>query len=339
MNAIRPYIKTTIARRDFAVLLMPSLGLSACLASAPKFENKQPEWLVQPPADTAEAYYGLGEGVDLAAAKRSALRDIAGKIRVTVSGRIDNATVEHNGQVSRTARSALSEEVQKTEFKNYTLVNSVPHAQGVYALVKVDRTEFLKDVRERIARASEKIKSAMLGFDKKPVLEQFTILQNASPSILQSQALYQILGANEYTEEDRARKAEVDALAIMVENFAAKLLFFFKGRREDQDAIGALSNFITDKGMRVVDRADQANSFVEVSTNQRLEVFPPDKMVQLNITLTTRDAQQRMVAGRDYTISGASVTNHATARQQAVLKFRKTLSGLSFTEALGIKMQ
>jgi hypothetical protein len=328
-----------ISRRKLVILLTPSIGLSACLATDPKVENQPPEWMTHPPADTPDTYYGLGEGVDLAAAKRAALRDIAGKIRVTVSGRIDNATVEHGGHVSRTARSTLSEEVQKTEFKNYTLVNSAAHAQGVYALLKVDRLEFLKDVRERISRASEKINSAMLGFDKKPTLEQFTILQTINPSILQSQALYQILGTSEYTTEDRTKKAEIDALAITAEGFSAKLSFFFKGRREDLDAIGALSNFITDKGMRVVDRADQANSIVEVSTSQRLESFPPDKMVQLNITLTTRDAQQRIVAGRDYTISGSSVTNHATARQQAAIKFRKTLSELSFTEALGIKTQ
>ena len=63
-----------------------AISLAACAA------DKLPQWMVSPPADDGQWWYGTGEGPDLEGARRNALRNVAAKLRSTIAGQVSNTT-------------------------------------------------------------------------------------------------------------------------------------------------------------------------------------------------------------------------------------------------------
>src|SRR5205085_3613701 len=86
-----------------------TLSLAAAFAGFPisvRGERAEPAWVSQPPPNSAEWLYGVGEGTDLEEAKRNALKDAAGRLRVSLSSKTQRSVKEDNGAVYS---SALSE--------------------------------------------------------------------------------------------------------------------------------------------------------------------------------------------------------------------------------------
>lgn len=327
-------------RQSVGWWVLPGLGsLAGCLGSAPKpvANNAPPPWVINPPADTAESYFGVGEGFDLAAAKRAALKDIAARFRVVVAGTVSSRTSVHNDQVNRSAVSTVSEEVQKTEFKNHTLLKSAASPQGVYALVRVDRADFVAETREKLDRLYAQIQAAVTGLSARPVLEQFTTLQRLRPTLQNAQALYQLLGQADQNATDRSRAAEVDRWLAQVESSASALVIALRNRREDADVASTLTSFLTDNGIRVTERPEQAVGTLELTVAQRNDEIQGSKLVKLTVNTVLRDLSGRVVASQERVQSGASVSDHGQARRQAITRLQQSLREAGPVAGLGFK--
>ena len=136
-----------------------------------------PAWVLQPPADTAEAWWGVGEGRDRDAAKGAALRDVAARLRVGISGKLDTQVSETNGKVDRRASARVSEEVARTEFRNYTIEQTAQSGKLVHVLVKVDRRAFVTDVRAAIEPLDAAIRQGTANLDAASPIERFVTLR------------------------------------------------------------------------------------------------------------------------------------------------------------------
>lgn len=312
-------------------------GLSAC-GTTRKLENPTPPWVMSPPPDTAQAYFGVGEGVDLAAAKRAALRDIAARLRVSVSGTLTSQTTVSGNQLSRSQSSRISEEVQKTEFRNPVLVQSAPSPQGVYALMKVDRAEFVQQTREKIGQLYARVQQITTDAAQGAPLERLMAWEYAAPLMAQLQEQYALLSNADLNGEDRQRKATLQTLETQAQATRDALVLAVRHAPEDADVAEVYTQYLTGLGVRVAARPEQANGWAEVAAVQRVDVVRAITLLKLSVTTRLRDpATQRVVASREQVLNASSTLDARAARQQALKRLQQTLGGASMLEAFSAR--
>lgn len=149
-----------ISKVHLLILLLSACGYTQAVRAA---DAAPPVWVIEPPTDTPEKMWGAGEGSDPDLAKRSALKDMASRLRVAISGQVESRVTESRGAVDRFARTRLIEDVQRTEFKNYRLEKSAHSGQSFYALVSVDRRLFIAEAEQRLAAAEKEIARRLSG--------------------------------------------------------------------------------------------------------------------------------------------------------------------------------
>src|SRR5574343_585599 len=238
--------------------------------------------------------------------------------------------------VDRTGSESVLAEVQKTEFKSHTLLKSAPTPGGVYALVAVNRGEWLGETRERIAGLHRQA-LAVIGTDaSRGPVEQYVALRRAGPLLEAEKSLYGVFGARDLNAADRERLAEIDRLLTRSTELAGAVVLGVRARA-DADAGAVVSGFLTDAGLRTAGPGAAANGFVDVVVTERAETVRNDRLVRLTINLTLRDTAQRALASRDYVAAGASLIDLAGARQQALRKFQTDLKTAGLLGGLGIQ--
>ncbi len=313
------------------------LMLSACITmkSTPS-AAEVPSWMVSPPGDTDDAMYGVGEGLDVGTATRLALRDVASKLRVSVSGSVRSQVSEANGRVDSSASSSLMSEIQKTEFRQYTLVQSAPAPSGVYALVKVDRQAFLADTRDRIQRMNLLTSQLLAGTGASP-LDRYIALQRARPLLAAQQGLYMLFKPLDLSREDSAKQSDLQQRLADADAAASRLVLMVQAAAVDADVKGVVSALLTEQGLKLTEQASASQGTLDVTVGQQDSQFGKDALAKLSVKLTLKGARGTVLSAREHVINGASRTDAKAARQQAVMKLQQDLRAGGLLAALGIQ--
>lgn len=322
-------------RRFIGLLLAATLALPACAA------DKLPGWMSNPPADDGQSWYGTGEGPDLEAARRLALRNVASKLRATIAGQVSNTTsVSSSGgkeQVNVRALSAVTEEVAKTDFTRFEVVQSAKGGQGVYALVKVDRPAFIADTRNQLQVVDKPVKEAEAALGLLSTLDQFLSLRRLKKQIEDGARLSMLLQGAGAEEEGRAGVRRFGGLMQTASDLSSKLSFELRAPAADADLATALAAFLSEQGMRsATGRTPGANPLTLSADARQDEIFG-NKMVKLKVRLAVLDDQGRAAATREYELPGSSRYDFKGAREDAVRKFTEQLRKAGPVAALGFK--
>jgi hypothetical protein len=320
------------------------LGLAACGQMKlgtdlirPSSAHAMPDWMVSPPPDSPSALYGVGEGLDVGTATRLGLRDVAAKLRVSVSGSVKSQTTEANGRVDSLASSSLMSDIQKTEFRQYTLEKSAPSPNGVYALVKVDRAAFLADTRDRILRMN-RLSSQVIGDAAKgTALDRYLALQRARPLLAGQQGLYLLFKASDLSPADDKLQASLQQQSLDAEAAAAKVSLQLSAGPDDDDLRTVMQGMLADQSLRVVDPRTAAQGVLEAVAPAQLTKIGQDHIVRLQVRLALKDARGVVLASREHLVTGASRTDARMARQQAVASLRQEWRAQGLLGALGIQ--
>lgn len=329
------------ARRfGLMVLVASTLLLGGCLSSVPGLKSGPPEWVNQPPPDTGRAWYGIGEGHDLNTARRLALRDIAAKFKVSVEGQTTSQISERNGRVDRGGSVKVSDRVEAVEFKNPVVEKTAPSPNGgVYALVRIDRLAFFQDLREKFNGAADQVSAATADLGSKTQVEQLLVLRRQDKTIDQAMGYYPLLQQGGLTEEDRSKAAQLTGVRSKSELITQQLVFVVRTAREHQDVADVVTKFLTDNNVKTRSDGGSASATVEATVKPRLDSVQGSKLVRLDVSLQVKDDRQQTVSGQNYIVSGASMTSHDSARQQALNKLQDDLRKAGLINGLGFKVQ
>ncbi|HEY0665614.1 MAG TPA: LPP20 family lipoprotein [Gallionella sp.] len=288
-----------------------------------------PAWVSEPPANTPDKMWGVGEGDDLESAKRSALKDVAARLRVAISANIETSVTVRQDTVDRYSRTSLSEDVQRTEFRNFRLEKSVAFVEGFYALVSVDRRAFIADAEQQLVAAEKEISDRLAGSESSSI-ERFVAQQKALPWMEKAAASAQLLSAAD-PGFDVDRLANHQAALSKARSAAGDLIFDIKAGKDSQDVANTLRTFLNESGMRV----GGGGAALVVGTSIAQDTIYGSHTVQLRINLSVLDARQRNLASREFTVHGSSVTNYQLARQVALKILGEKLREAGPLAALG----
>lgn len=307
--------------------------MTAC--SGLRFEMPAPEWVLNPPKDTAQWYWGVGEGDDLETARRGALRDIAARLRVSIAGNMESQMVVHNQTVERAARTRISEVVQKTEFTNVTLEKSARAKGGIYALVKVDRVAFIRETAARFESLNRQALELTRTLDSKKPIEQYLALRAALPHVENAIAAAQLLRVADPGRE-QAQLPRLESLQQQALAAANLLVFSLQYKAADADIAQVVTTFLNANGMRVAP-AGRDTLPLSIVASAREQMLFGNRNVRLQLTLNLRDERQHNIASREYLINGNSLNTFEAARQDAMRELARVLNEAGTPAALGIK--
>lgn len=322
----------------FLVVAIGVLGLlGGCLSmGSTRDAGPAPEWVLNPPPDTTTAWYGVGEGVDREIARRAALKDVATKLRVSISGRIDSQVTDNNGKVDRQARSRVSEEVQKTEFRNFSVEQTAQGGKGFYVLVKVDRQAFMGDIRAKLDPLDATIEQSVTSLEKASPLERFIGLRRLLPTLDSATAQAQLLVGAENGGAGVTKLKRYQAIQQKVDEAPAGLVFQLQAKPQDADIADAVGTFVNENRMRAVTSPGGGGNVLVVTAVNREDEIYGSKVVKLNVNLNVRDDRGQSLASRDHEVSGTSRYDYKAARQNAVqallaaLREEGLIAGLGF---------
>jgi hypothetical protein len=321
----------------FAFGVLTLLGGCLSLGST-RDAGPAPAWVLNPPDDSSTDWFGVGEGTDREIARRAALKDVATKLRVSISGRIDSQVTDTNGKVDRQARSRVSEEVQKTEFRNFSVEQTAQGGKGFYVLVRVDRQAFVSDVRSKLDPLDANIEQSVAALATASPLERFIGLRRLVPALDSATGQAQLLVGAENGGAALTRLKRYQAIQQKIEEAPAALVFQLQAKPQDADIAAAVSTFVNENGMRADSAAGGAGNVLAVKTVSREDELYGSKVVKLNVNLNIRDDRGQSLASRDHEVSGTSRYDYKAARQNAVqalleaLREDGPLTGLGFVK-------
>ena len=292
------------------------------------------DWVLNPPADNSAEYWGVGEGQDLDSARRTALRSIASKIRVSVSGSMQSQTSVQNETVNRTAQSRVSEVVQETEFSHVTVEKSSKTKDVFYALVKVDRRAFVKETQAKFNELTRIIEQQLFLLEQKSALEQFQLLRSALPNIEKAITYGQLLRIADTTFRDGGKLALLESMRLNSSTAASKLVFSLAYKKDDSDIAVAIGDFLNSTGIRV--SPSEQKLILKIDSVHKQEILFGSKSYNIQINLQLQNEKMDIVASKEYKINGHSLDTFASARQDAVRRLTQTMKSSGVSDALGL---
>lgn len=283
-----------------------------------------PKWVLNPPEDTATEWYGVGEGADREIARRAALKDVATKLKVSISGKLESRVTDTNGKVDRQASNRVSEEVARTEFRNFSVEKTEEGGKGFYVLVKVDRPSFVGDIRAKLDPLDAEIDRTEASLAQASALERFIGYRRLLPALDKASAQAELLLGAENGGTGNAKLKRYAALRRSAEDARTGLVFKLQAAPQDADVAAAVGTFATENGMRAETGSGSGN-VLAVKVVAREGDIQGFKTVKLNVNLNVRDDKGRSVASRDHEVSGTSRMDYKAARQNAVDELLKVL--------------
>jgi hypothetical protein len=264
--------------------------------------------------------WGVGGGADLDAAKRSALKDIAAKMRVAIDAKLESRITVRENSVDRFARTRISEDVQRTEFKNYTFEKSELVDQEFYALVSVDRRAFIVDAEQKLAAAEREIEIHIAQGKAASAIDKFIEQQKSLPWLEKAIASAQLLSVAD-PDFDVNRLNKHEAALTHAKSAVSELTFSIKAKNGSDDVAQVLANFLHALGMRT------GNGGVPllVNTMATQDTVFGSNTVAIRINLSVFDANGRSLSSKEFSIHGHSMSDHRMARQAALKEFGEKL--------------
>lgn len=337
-------IRSALASVAVAALMAQGVLFASATVSAQG--RPPPDWVLQPPADTPEAIWGIGEGLDQEGARRAALRAIAARLRSTVSGRVTDQVLVAEGTVRRNSGAVVSEEVLKTEFAGAEVMRSGAGGSGAFVLMRVDRPIFILDTQSRLAVLSKPVADVESALPTLATLEQFVALKRVAGQTEQAMVLSQLLQGAGQEEEGRRSAARFAALLERTKEVASRLAFAVRADEANADLAAAVGAHLTRHGMRAaagagagaptVTGATVATNVIALTAQERRTELFGDKLVKLSVRLAVLDERGRSVSQRQYDTSGSSRLDHAAAREAAVRRLQEQMQAAGAVAAFGL---
>jgi len=278
--------------------------------------------------------WGVGEGNDLDTAKRSALKDVAAKLRVAISAQIESRVMVRSGSTDRYSSSHVAEQVSRTEFRNYVVDKTAQGGQGVYVLVKVDRQAFITDAEQKLSVAEKEVARLMQHTGPQNSIDKFVAQQKALPWIEKEIVAAQMLaGADAGFDVDRLRRYE-DA-RVVAKTASEKVVFELKAKDADKDIVRRLGDYLSKYSIRVGKGGTPL--LIDTVANQS-EVFGSDT-VQLRVHMQVLDGLGHGIASSEFVAHGSSMQDHRAARQAALADLEEQLDEAGLLATLGFKIE
>ncbi len=328
--------------RFLTTFLMILLLLSGCsekkrVVAAPK---TLPEWYANPPANTMQTLYAIGEGSDRTEAIANALSNMASTLSVSIASQYESVTTERQGTVNnydKSVTSAVQSEVAKIRISNYDVLQAEEYGfREFLVLVSSNRSVLFEGIRNDLDQQLAQFRLSEKNLKNSNALKRlkFYLHVNEELSRLPDtlgvlKVLQKSFDGTPYLNE----QARLDAARIALHR---SISFEVRASKEDSGLVTSVEAGLSKATYALAKSGGNSHFVVDVTTSVERAEAQGFTLARTAIALQVRDARGAVVGSNKLNIIGQSTQGYAIARQNVAYKLSQMIEKEGVEKVLGI---
>ena len=294
-------------------------------------DNNVPEWYVNPPKNDAAYLYGVGEGYNIDNASKVALKNLSSKLMVTISSKSELTRKENTYDYVEESNQKINEEVPNLTFNNYVVQKNEYKNGIIYVVVAVDRSQFINDNMKDLNRINARIGNLDVDSKNEHILFRRQNLIEINKLSKEAEKITRILGSltsNVNTDKDIKNYLEHQKELDTVND---KIVFFVKEQQTPEEVLEVLKNEINANNIKLINSIttninQKYLTILEVKTYKTTKQIYGTINTKLNIYLSLKDSQNKILASNQIEVSGSSVISEEQAIKSASTNLKNKIS-------------
>lgn len=184
-------------------------------------------WVSSPPSDTAQYYYGVGEGKSITEAKNVALADISSRISVSVDSTFSSSVSASRLGDDETVASKVKQDVitksKDIEYSDVQVIESANDGGLWHVLVQVDRVQLAQNYIDKLNKVDRNLKDEWDIFSSASPFEKLKLSDNINTFLSQTDSMFSIIKVIKPSFDD----------SVYVNRYA----MYTKGMRDAQNSL------------------------------------------------------------------------------------------------------
>jgi len=292
---------------------------------------------MNPPRDTAEYMYGVGEGSDLDAARAAATADIAGTLMTEVDSTTSITQTQDNQGFVEKLRADVNTRVRNTELSGIQIEKTEKAKKVWYALASLPRAQLVDSTMQQLREVDADIINNLERMQRSSVLEQYLEREQVTAKLLEARAFVSLLRAanpgflgQEFSERYVANESYLADVS--------KQLNIKVNTDEATDSLGrSFVNQLADRNIRAsVGKPEKGDASIQITGSFRDANFGGDFVTVLTVRLLMLDERGKQLASVERKSEGGSPSSKDSARFQAVAGLSRISEEQGIFEYLGL---
>ncbi|MBD3823987.1 MAG: LPP20 family lipoprotein [Epsilonproteobacteria bacterium] len=295
------------------ILFLGIALFSACGAAASSVSK---EWIMNPPADSAHYFYGVGSGDSVDAAKNDALANISAKISVDVASTFSSSvSATRLGDDEQVLSNTKNEVVAKSKQINYTdvkVVESLQEGRNWSVLVEVDRSILRKNYEVNLEKVDTKLKTEWELYSNASIFEKLKISVAINSLLKETDSIFPLLHALDKNYDDSAYTARYAEYTKAMRKARGELVFKIVSDKNSQTLASLVRSELSAINAAFNDSKYNVLISIETVAKEKRVKSANDQFNNLVIalrktTIKATDASGNIVSNTEYKTKESSV--------------------------------
>jgi len=320
--------------------------LSACSSKAPSSTYTQkelPSWYLNPPFNTQEYLYGLGEGKNLKEARSNALEGMVSQLGVSITSsyqsKLQSKGVYHQ-YLNKDVTYNLKEDVAKTRINNYELIQNHKQAYNHFiVLLRSDKKIFTQGLHKVYETEIKKIKTDLPACQNSNVLLRHKFYTQSRSKLEELLSNTLILSSLDTKFDDTPYLQLVSQINQEFQGLKSTMTFSMTYDKSSKAYKEEIQVALAKKGIKLVStkKRDKNHISIDLKTLAQYSQAHGFKIVKTVLMIEVSDFQKTIISGNKVRLTGQASQTEVLALENSSKKLHKLIAKTSISEVLGLK--
>ena len=319
---------------------------SACSSNAPTPVYKAkvlPSWYLNPPSNTSEYLYGIGEGKGLKQARTNALETMLSQLGVSISSsyqsKIQSRGVYYQ-HLTKDVSYSLKEEISKTHISNYRLMQSHQQAYNHFiVLVRSNKKDFIEGLSKTHTHEIQKVQTDLLNYKDANVMLRYHIYSqslNTLKDLLPNTLMLSTLDKN---FDDKPYLKTLSSVDKTFQDLKRSMTFSLVSDSNSRAYRQEIQVALNKKGINLVNSARNNKNHLRISLHTSAQYTQTEgfNIAKTVLLIEIKDFMNNIIAGNKIRLTGQATQNRALALENSSKKLKKIISKTDISDILGLK--
>lgn len=329
----------------YTALIVFGLIFTACSSTKPPLTTKEvsvlPEWYLNPPANSEQYLYGIGEGNNMDEARKKALETMVSQLGVSIASTYESTLKVHKKYAEYFTKETsfeLTSEVAKIHISNHEVLQGerLNYKQFI-VLIRSDRPQFSQALQKEVQHQLNTI-----GMDHEAIKQSNVLSRHAfyDKSLQSLNALFStvlVLNALEPTYDDQAYFKTVDQLNTQFQALKERMTFSLQGNADStafQDEIAVALG--SDNKRITKQRHDKDHIRIMVRSHANYAKAHGFDIARTSLVIEVKDNQDKMIVGNRLNLVGHATQGKKVALDNTVKKLKELIHERGIEKVMGL---
>jgi hypothetical protein len=320
---------------------------TACSTTKPvaivKESKTLPSWYLNPPNNSSEYLYGVGEGSNLKAAKENALESMVSQLGVSISSNYEskiNVHKHYNEFFTKETAFEIKSEVAKIRISNYEVMEreQVSYNQ-IMVLVRSNKAQFTKALVKEVNKNLKSIKTEQGALTSSDPLSRYRFYDKSIKELKDMFSTILVLSTLDITFDNQPYSYAVSTMTSKFQALKENMTFSVICDSDSQGFKKELQVGLMNEDKRIVEknRNDKDHINIHVHTNTVYANAQGFDIARTVLFVEVKDNNAKVISGNKIDLIGHATQGKKVALNNAVKKLHALIEKEGVLSVLGIR--